>query len=122
MRVFGFVDHETGNEGANRQRQAKPPGDISHTKRDRGGREQEQLARVPSRNKSHQSRHDASRYEEDDAEQHERANGCRDDPRRTPAALFNSGNTIINGTTARSWTTRIPSITRLESVPSRPCA
>src|SRR5207248_1435665 len=39
-----------------------------------------------------------------------------------PAGRVNSGNTIISGTTARSWTTRMPSMTRLDSVPSRPCA
>ncbi len=39
-----------------------------------------------------------------------------------PLGLLSSGSTIISGTTARSWTTSIPSITRLESVPIRPCA
>ena len=57
------------------------------------------------------------------AEQHEaRGRSPAITRMRPPAGLLNSGSTIISGTTARSWTTSMPSITRLESVPIRPCA
>ncbi len=40
---------------------------------------------------------------------------------KPPLGSLSSGSTIISGTTARSCTTRIPIMTRLERVPSRPC-
>ena len=123
MGVLRLVDHQPRDERAERERQAEREGGVADAERD---------VVVASRNSSREfhrataainrgttRRGDQNRDAEQQRMRRTVAISIRVAP---PAGLLNSGSTIISGTTARSCTTSMPSITRLDSVPSRPCA
>ena len=70
--VFRFVDHESGHERPERERESERPGHVGDANRDGDRRQEEELARVPPRHERHHARNELRRDEHDDAEQHDR--------------------------------------------------